>query len=95
MISQACATSVAAVHLAATSQQGTPGARLVVATDRTSNGPQLSYPRPHAPGGAPESEHWVLDSFERDPVTGESMLRTAERVAGARRRASARPSSTS
>jgi acetyl-CoA acetyltransferase len=81
MISQACATSVAAVHAAATSQQGAGGARLVVATDRTSNGPQLTYPRPHAPGGAPESEHWVLDSFERDPVTGESMLRTAERVA--------------
>jgi acetyl-CoA acetyltransferase family protein len=82
MISQACATSVAAIHTAAASQQGAAGgARLVVTTDRTSNGPQLTYPRSNAPGGAPESEHWVLDSFERDPMTGEGMLATAERVA--------------
>jgi acetyl-CoA acetyltransferase len=83
MISQACATSVAAVHAAAASQQGAAtGARLVVTTDRTSNGPHLVYPRTNGPGGTAESENWVLDSFERDPLTGESMLATAERVAG-------------
>jgi acetyl-CoA acetyltransferase family protein len=82
MISQACATSVAAIHAAVASQQGARGgARLVVTTDRTSNGPQLLYPRSTSPGGAPDSEHWVLDSFERDPITGQAMLATAERVA--------------
>ena len=82
MISQACATSVAAIHAAASSQQGSrAGARLVVTTDRTSNGPHVVYPRTAGPGGTVDSENWVLDSFERDPVTSESMLRTAERVA--------------
>ncbi len=82
MIAQACATSVAAVHAAAASQSGSEqGARLVVTTDRTSNGPHLVYPRSSGPGGTAESENWVLDSFERDPGTGESMLSTAERVA--------------
>jgi acetyl-CoA acetyltransferase family protein len=82
MISQACATSVAAIHAAASSQDAaTGGARLVVTTDRTSNGPHIVYPRGTGPGGTVESENWVLDSFERDPVTGESMLTTAERVA--------------
>jgi acetyl-CoA C-acetyltransferase len=79
MISQACATSVAALHAAAASGAGF---RLVVTTDRTSNGPHLVYPRSSAPGGTAESENWVLDAFDRDPVTGESMLSTAERVAG-------------
>ncbi len=79
MISQACATSVAALHAAAASGAGV---RLVVTTDRTSNGPHLVYPRTGAPGGTAESENWVLDAFDHDPVTGESMLATAERVAG-------------
>jgi len=82
MISQACATSVAAIHAAAASQQPrATGARLVVTTDRTSNGPHLVYPRTTGPGGTADSENWVLDSFERDPITDESMLATAERVA--------------
>jgi acetyl-CoA C-acetyltransferase len=82
MVSQACATSVAAVHAAAASQDGANGgARLVVTTDRTSNGPHLVYPSSSGPGGTTQSENWVLDSFDRDPVTGESMLVTAERVA--------------
>ena len=82
MISQACATSVAAVHAAAAAQQDSDrDARLVVTTDRTSNGPLLVYPRTSAPGGSADSENWVLDSFQRDPVTSESMLATAERVA--------------
>ena len=84
MIAQACATSVAALHAAATSQsvENGDGARLVVTTDRTSNGPHLVYPRSAGPGGTVESENWVLDSFGRDPNTGEGMLATAERVAG-------------
>jgi acetyl-CoA acetyltransferase len=83
MIAQACATSVATLHAAATSQsvENGDGARLVVTTDRTSNGPHLVYPRSSGPGGTVESENWVLDAFGRDPNTGEGMLATAERVA--------------
>jgi acetyl-CoA C-acetyltransferase len=54
---------------------------LVITTDRTSNGPVLTYPAPSSPGGAPRQEHWVLDSFRRDPWGGLSMVATAERVA--------------
>jgi acetyl-CoA C-acetyltransferase len=78
LIMQACATSVACVHAAAA---GGDGVRLVVVTDRTSNGPHLVYPAGGAPGGTPASENWVLDSFGCDPNTGEGMLVTAERVA--------------
>ena len=78
LIMQACATSVACVHAAAA---GGDGVRLVVVTDRTSNGPHVVYPSPGGPGGAPASENWVLDSFGCDPNTGEGMLATAERVA--------------
>jgi len=74
----ACATSVACVHAAAASGDGV---RLVVLTDRTSNGPHVVYPSAGAPGGTPASENWVLDSFGCDPNTGEGMLATAERVA--------------
>src|SRR3954451_24419337 len=78
LIMQACATSVACVHAAAASGAGI---RLVVLTDRTSNGPHVVYPSAGAPGGTPLSENWVLDSFGCDPNTGEGMLATAERVA--------------
>lgn len=83
MIAQACATSVAALHAAATSEsiENGDGARLVVVTDRTSNGPHLVYPRTSGPGGTVDSENWVLDNFGLDPNTGEGMLATAERVA--------------
>ena len=77
MIMQACATSVACVHAAASAD----GTRLVVTTDRTSNGPHLVYPAIKSPGGTPRSENWVLDNFGCDPNTGEGMLATAERVA--------------
>ena len=78
LIMQACATSVACVHAAAGSGSGD---RLVVLTDRTSNGPHVVYPSAAAAGGTPASENWVLDSFGCDPNTGEGMLSTAERVA--------------
>ena len=82
LVSQACATSVACLQVAAASQNGSPmGARLVVTTDRTSNGPHLVYPSAASSGGTPKSENWVLDSFRSDPNTGHSMLFTAECVA--------------
>lgn len=82
MISQACATSVACVHAAAATTEGDDSeVTLVVTTDRTSNGPQVIYPKPSAPGGSPEIENWVLDSFARDPWAGEAMFTTGELVA--------------
>ena len=82
MVSQACATSVLALRTAAREiESGGATSTLVVLTDRTSNGPLLVYPRPEASGGAPATEHWVLDSFARDPGTGQSMLATADAVA--------------
>jgi acetyl-CoA acetyltransferase family protein len=81
MISQACATSVACVHSAAATTEGNDSeTTLVVTTDRTSNGPQVVYPKPSAPGGSPEIENWVQDSFARDPWAGEAMFTTGELV---------------
>jgi len=82
MISQACATSVASLAVAAASvESGAQGPILVVAADRTSNGPHVVYSSPTSPGATPVSEDWVLDNFVRDPWAGESMLATAEAVA--------------
>jgi acetyl-CoA C-acetyltransferase len=81
MISQACATSVACLAAAAGAVTAGGGLQLVVATDRTSNGPQVLYPAPSATGGAPASTNWVLDSFARDPWAGTSMLTAGETVA--------------
>jgi len=81
MISQACATSVACLAAAAGTVTAGGGLQLVVTTDRTSNGPQVLYPRPSSMGGAPTSTNWVLDSFARDPWAGTSMLAAGEAVA--------------
>ncbi|MGH9114240.1 MAG: thiolase family protein, partial [Acidimicrobiales bacterium] len=81
MVSQACATSVACLDAAAGRVTAGGGVQLVVATDRTSNGPQVIYPRPGAQGGAPLSTHWVLDSFSRDPWAKTSMLAAGDTVA--------------
>ena len=81
MISQACATSVACLAAAAGTVTAGGGLQLVVTTDRTSNGPQVLYPRPSSMGGAPTSTNWVLDSFARDPWAGTSMLAAGEVVA--------------
>jgi acetyl-CoA acetyltransferase len=91
-IAQACATSArvlasAAFEVArATADGGANGdggapAILCITADRTSNGPHLLYPNPLAPGGRGESEDWVWDNFQKDPLAGNSMLQTAENVA--------------
>ena len=54
---------------------------MVVLADKTSNGPHLVYPNPLGPGGKPDAEDWVWDSFSRDPWARNSMLETAENVA--------------
>lgn len=78
MISQSCVTSVACLAAAAISAgtRNGSGLRLVVAADRTSNGPTLHFPAPSAPGGAPLVTNWVLDGF-----AGDTMLDTAEKAA--------------
>ena len=82
MLSQACATSAACLEAAALRvEAGLDELSVVITTDRTSNGPVLTYPAPSAPGGAPRQETWVLDNFRRDPWAGLSMVATAERVA--------------
>jgi acetyl-CoA acetyltransferase family protein len=82
-IAQACATSAAVLQAAAVQvAAGAHRAALAVAADRTSNGPVLVWPAPARPGGAPDTEHWVLDPMQSDPSTGQSMLDTAENVAG-------------
>ena len=81
-IGQACATG-ARCMLAATQEieAGLATAALVVAADRTSNGPHIVYPSPKAPGGTADHENWVLDNFSCDPLGNHSMLETAENVA--------------
>ncbi len=82
VVSQACATSVAALASAAAQiERDGGGTILAVTTDRTSNGPLLVYPSAGGMGGAPTTEHWVLESFRADPNTGQSMVQTAENVA--------------
>jgi acetyl-CoA acetyltransferase family protein len=81
-IMQACATSARSIAYAAGEvADGQAEAVLAITADRVSNGPQLSYPAPHAPGGAAEQESWVLDNFARDPFAGVAMIETAENVA--------------
>jgi acetyl-CoA acetyltransferase family protein len=82
IVSQACATSAAALaHAAAKIESRDEAPILVVLADKTSNGPHLVYPNPLGPGGKPDAEDWVWDSFSRDPWARNSMLETAENVA--------------
>ncbi|PRP93385.1 Beta-ketothiolase BktB [Enhygromyxa salina] len=82
IVSQACATSAAALaHAAAKIESDDNEATLVVLADKTSNGPHMVYPNPLGPGGKPDAEDWVWDSFSRDPWAKNSMLETAENVA--------------
>jgi acetyl-CoA acetyltransferase family protein len=82
MVSQACATSVAVLQVAALEQQAAgDGLVLAVTADRTSNGPHIVYPAPSRAGGQPRTEDWVMDNFRRDPWAGKPMVDTAESVA--------------
>jgi acetyl-CoA acetyltransferase len=81
IVAQACATSAVALMVAAGSVEADGGLALTVLTDRTSNGPHVVYPSGMAPGGRVDREDLPLDSFAADPLTGQSMLYTAEAVA--------------
>lgn len=79
---QACATGVRTVLAAAQEiEVGMASVALAINCDRTSNGPHMFYPNPKAPGGTGDSENWVMDSFNCDPLGPHAMLQTAENVA--------------
>lgn len=81
-IAQACATGTrclaTAFHEISANMCHTS---IVLAADKTSNSPQIYYPNQSGPGGSGVTENWVLHSFAADPLTGQSMLVTAENVA--------------
>ncbi len=81
-IAQACATGVRSL-LAGFEEiaVGMASAALIVACDRTSNGPHIAYPAPSAPGGTVDHENWVMDNFNHDPLGKHAMIQTAENVA--------------
>jgi acetyl-CoA acetyltransferase len=79
---QACATGVRTLLAAAQEiEVGMASVALAINCDRTSNGPHVFYPNPKAPGGTGDSENWVMDSFNCDPLGPHAMLQTAENVA--------------
>jgi acetyl-CoA acetyltransferase len=81
-INQACATSARCLLAAAQElREGLASCALVIAADRTSNGPHLYYPAPGGPGGTGAHEDWVLDNFSHDPHARCAMIDTAENVA--------------
>lgn len=81
-VSQACATSVRCLLTAAQEiEAGIGEVILAQGCDRLSNGPHLYYPNPRGPGGAGESEDWVLSNIAADPLTRKAMIVTAENVA--------------
>ena len=79
---QACATGVRTLLAAAQEiEVGMSSVALAINCDRTSNGPHMFYPNPTGPGGTGDSENWVMDSFNCDPLGPHAMLQTAENVA--------------
>lgn len=81
-INQACATSARVLATAADEvERGDSQCALLLAADRTSNGPHLYYPNPSAPGGTGQHENWVMDNFSCDPFANVAMVTTAENVA--------------
>lgn len=81
-IGQACATSVRCLLTGAQEiEVGQTDAALLVACDRTSNGPHIYYPNPMGPGGTGAHEDWVMGNFSCDPNGGHAMVQTAENVA--------------
>ncbi len=81
-VSQACSTSTTCLYYAASGvASGMIGTALVVAADRTSNGPHVVWPNPKGPGGEVIHENWLMDNFNRDPFAKNAMIQTAENVA--------------
>jgi acetyl-CoA acetyltransferase len=80
-VAQACATSATALAMAAADIEAGAGTTLVVACDRTSNGPVIYYPDPSGPGGMGDTERWVWDNFNNDPTNNSGGIEMAERLA--------------
>ncbi len=81
-VGQACATSANCVALATLGIETKVNKSVVIiACDKTSNGPHLVYPNPLSPGAKPDSEDWVWDNFGYDPFAKNAMIETAENVA--------------
>ena len=81
-LAQACATSARMVATAGLEvASGQRSTLLLVACDRTSNGPHMVYPDPAGVGGRGTTEDPVWDNFQKDPWAGQAMLATAEKVA--------------
>ncbi|MFO1219703.1 MAG: thiolase family protein [Burkholderiaceae bacterium] len=79
---QACATGVRTLLAGVQEvESGLATTALVLACDRTSNGPHLYYPNPKGPGGTGAAEDWVMDNFNCDPLGPHAMIVTAENVA--------------
>ncbi|MGE0734674.1 MAG: thiolase family protein [Alphaproteobacteria bacterium] len=81
-IAQACATSARCLSVAASEIENSGSkVTLIVACDRTSNTPVVTYPNPRGAGGAPQIENWVLDNYKEDPYARVAMVQTAENCA--------------
>ena len=81
-INHACATGARCLQAASQEiETGGAEAALAMSGDRTSNGPHIYYPAPHAPGGTGAHEDWVLGNFSDDPYAKCGMIDTAETVA--------------
>lgn len=81
-VNHACATGARCLQAASQEiEGGGAGVALAMSGDRTSNGPHIYYPAPHAPGGTGEHENWVLGNFSDDPYAKCGMIDTAETVA--------------
>src|SRR5258708_12718812 len=67
-VNQACATSARILQMAAEEiAEGASRTAIVLAADRTSNGPHIYYPNPRGPGGTGRHEAWGLDNFAPAP----------------------------
>jgi len=81
-MTQVCSTGARVVLAGAEEiQVGLASCGLILATDRTSNGPHMYYPAPRGPGGTGQTEDQMLYNFSNDAIGGHSMLETAEYVA--------------
>ena len=81
-MTQVCSTGARVVLAGASEiQVGMASCALLLATDRTSNGPHMYYPAPRGTGGTGQTEDQMLYNFSNDAIGGHSMLETAEYVA--------------
>jgi acetyl-CoA acetyltransferase len=82
MLTQVCATGARVLFNGASEiALGLAGTSLLLAADRSSNGPHIYYPAPKGPGGYGQSEDQVPYNMMNDAIGGHSQLKSAENVA--------------